>query len=423
MRSGIVFKWTLSLLLLLPVNLHAAVKDIKTAMLPQISSLPKVVADIAEIEPYVSNWDRDWSYPVPRNTVIARIKGDLKVLEKALKDYPDNVELLLLTALAAHYAYNVDVNSANDIVRTSVLRAHALAPDDVRISWFRDIHLCQANFVNLAMADFLQIESSPAAPQLPASFWEDYALCANLANMPAHVLRAASRVAEGERSEITKLLIARAEKSFITPDPQSSYKPEQVWASAQSDAGPRYMSSMCGMDFLAKASWNLSFPASGPGQCVAQLETGPYSANGRNITPNILLLARPARAGETLEDFLKSFLRYPNSTAIPALFCPATQCLAAEAVVQDRYKELGGGHGIFTVFERDEPQFSGIMFEDPTGPKVPSDGVMHHYDPPAPRLKRLTGKLYCVVLLDSAESVLDNAKIDYQSFLKSMRVE
>jgi hypothetical protein len=246
--------------------------------------------------------------------------------------------------------------------------------------------------------------------------------CALLANMPAHLLRASGRVAEGERTEFTKLLIERADNRFVTPDPKSSYKPEQVWESTKGNAGPRFMSSMCGVGFWAKGDWKLSFPATEPGQCLAQLETGPYSARGREVIPNILLLARPAGDGETLDDFLKSYLKYPNSIAIPASSCPATRCLAAEAVAESRYKESGGGHAIFTVFERDEPQFPGIMFEEPVGPKAPSDGVLHNYAP-VQHLKRLRGKLYYLVLLDSAESVLDDAKKDYESYLKSLRVE
>ncbi len=422
MQPGTILKWSLSLVLLLAANLHAAVKDIQAAKLPQVSSLPKVLADIAELEPYAKNWSGNWPYPVPKATVVARMKADLKVLEKALKDHPDNPELLLLTALAAHYAYNVDVNTANDLVRKSLEKAHALAPDDVRTTWFRDTHLCEANYVDLAMTDFLQIERSPVAAQLPATFWEDYMECATVANMPVHVLRAAGRVAEGERSDFMKLLIDRAGRRFITADPRSSYKPEQVWASTKSDAGPLFMSSMCGVAFRAKDEWKLSFPDPEPGQCLAQLETGPYSANGREVVPNILLLVRPARAGETLEDFLKSLVRSPNSTAIAASSCPATPCLAAEAVVQDRYKESGGGHGIFTVFARDEPPFPGVMFEGPAGPKVPSDGVIHNFVPDQ-RIKRLKDKLYYLVLLDSADSVLDRAKMDYEFYLKSMQVE
>ena len=149
MQPRTVLKWILILVLFPPMNSHAAVKDIHSEKLPQLSALPKVLADITELEPYLKNWSGKWPYPVPKATVVARMKADLKVLERALKDHPDNVELLLLTALAAHYAYNVDVNSANDLVRTSVERAHALAPDDLRIMWFRDIHLCQANFVIL----------------------------------------------------------------------------------------------------------------------------------------------------------------------------------------------------------------------------------------------------------------------------------
>jgi hypothetical protein len=158
------------------------------------------------------------------------------------------------------------------------------------------------------------------------------------------------------------------------------------------------------------------------GQCLAQFETGPYSANGREVVPNILLLVRPAKPGETLDEFLKSFLRYPDSTAIPANSCPATPCLAAEAVVKGRYKESGDGYATFTVFERNEPQFPGIMFENPAGAKVPSDGVVHNFVADQ-HIKRLKGKLYYLVLLDSADSVLDRAKMDYESYLKSMQVE
>lgn len=71
---------------------------------------------------------------------------------------------------------------------------------------------------------------------------------------------------------------------------------------------------------------------------------------------------------------------------------------------------------------RDEPEFSGLMFEtsqDVLDPKIPG---LQHFEP-KDRWHCLRGTLYYLVALDTAESVLADAKQDYVAFLKGIRVE
>jgi hypothetical protein len=75
------------------------------------------------------------------------------------------------------------------------------------------------------------------------------------------------------------------------------------------------------------------------------------------------------------------------------------------------------------IFERDEPEFPGLIFESPQGPPQPKAGagpVAYH---PSQIQQRIPGKLYYVVLLDTAASIEEPALKDFDFFLQNLTVE
>ena len=74
------------------------------------------------------------------------------------------------------------------------------------------------------------------------------------------------------------------------------------------------------------------------------------------------------------------------------------------------------------VFKREAPEFPGILFEEPAGPEAPKDGKVRYFRP-QDRICRLDGPLYYVVMLDTADSVLGEAKHDYDTLLEHLRSE
>ena len=88
----------------------ADVKDIRMEKLPPDVRGAKAYADVLNVEPMVKQWSDQWHYDVAKTTVAIGLKQALEDLQKAMVSAPTNEELLLLTGLTAHYAYNLDVD-------------------------------------------------------------------------------------------------------------------------------------------------------------------------------------------------------------------------------------------------------------------------------------------------------------------------
>jgi hypothetical protein len=179
---------------------------------------------------------------------------------------------------------------------------------------------------------------------------------------------------------------------------------------------------MFGIQLSASNDWRGSLRDIEKEISTAQFGTGPHQGRNGGVTPNILVFIRAPKEGETETDFVKSLMpnSIPKSISVP--FCPTQECAAFEVASTDIYKDEGGGHAIVVAFRRNSPEYPGLLFEEPGAP--PSGGAgKTTYTHPTERIRRLAGTLYYFVLLDTADSVLTEAKSDYETFLKSIHVE
>jgi hypothetical protein len=402
----------------------ASLKDIRTDRLPQRESVQKALAETSAVEQFAQAWSDKWRYQTPKDVVASRLKDSLAILQTALASAPDNPELLLLTGLVAHYAYNVDVEEAYDVAVKSLQKAHQLASDDFRAEWFLGAHECQGAVVKEGMDMLLGVERRWPWDHLPSGFWDDYMSCASVANMPAHVLRAGFYVSKlsAVPSEYRNILMEIARKRFKTPELGVTYSGKDIWETRNENSRLVFTSYMCGFSFTALPEWNLHRLEVQKGTCLVQLETGPHPSKSGHVIPNLLMLARQAKAGEALDDFMKSFGTYPSAKAVEVTHCPSERCLAYEVMRPNAYGAAGNGYGFLMVFERQAPEFPGLLFEEPAGPEAPKDGKVRYFRP-SERIRRMEGKLYYMVMLDTADSVLNEAKQDYNILLKHLKAE
>jgi hypothetical protein len=346
-------------------------------------------------------------------------------LQKASATVLGNEELLLLTGLVAHYAYNVDVDGTYEIAATSFEKAQQLSPNDYRSMWFLGTHQCQTMHTARGMENLLSVESRFAWRDLPTNFWDDYIACATVTNMPAHVLRAADHLKElnAPPSKMREFLVGLVPKRFITPDPSLDYEAKQVWWSDGEKGHPGFTNSMYGFSVRSNGDWKLSFWGVRNGQSGVQVEAGPHRGKAGEVFPNILVLVRTAKQNETLDDFAKEFLKEFVLKPATVGECPTKECNSYEGSKQGGYGKEGDAHAILTVFRSDAPQYPGLLFEKPSSPPESKDSSQVKYYHPNEVMHRLPGTVYYLVMLDSASSVLEKAKQDYVQFLKDMRVE
>ena len=107
LRISIVF----ALVTLSNIPARAGVRDIHRSKLPQSASVLQAYDDLAHFEPYARDWAAEWKFDVPKDKVRRALSSDLSTLTAAQSTAPDNLELMLLTGLAAHYAYTDPAHS------------------------------------------------------------------------------------------------------------------------------------------------------------------------------------------------------------------------------------------------------------------------------------------------------------------------
>ena len=398
---------------------------IQAGALPQETAVLAALDDITQLESYCHSWTDSWQYPIAKEDVATRLGKDLGFLSLALKSHPQNAELALLTGLAAQCAYNVDLPNSHVTALDALSQALKLAPSDVRAPWFRATLLCQTSELKAGADEFLSIESSHACDQLPAAFWEDYSSCATISNLPEHTLRAVDH--------LKKLLgaappgidtFAEIARSRIVPfDPKKEYDPKEVWVAAPVGDNSQFTSTTCGVRFDVHGDWAVNQLAVTNGSCVAYFSTGPYKATTRNLRPSILVLVKQPEANETLQEFSSKFLLKGTFEPFTPSRCPAETCIAMKGSQPGMYGNDGDGHGRVVVFERNQPEYPGLIFESPAEfPKQDAKPGTQVFRPNQVQL-RIPGKLYYLVMLDTAASIEAPAMKDFDSFLQNLTVE
>jgi len=406
-------------------SLRADIAAIHANALPQETAVLAALDDAKQLEPYCESWTQNWQYPVKKDEVADRLSKDLSFLQVAGKNHPDNAELLLLTGLVARYAYNLDVNGSFDAAMSTLDQAQKLVPSDFRASWFRATLKCQTTQPGTGAVDFLSIEASHAWDQLPVAFWDDYMECAALTNMPAHLLRGASYAEKlhAPESAMRNFLVGTAQKRLVAYDPKRSYDPKEAWEAEDQGRDTVFTSTICGVRLRTRGDWEADRVSFGNGVCAANFCTGPYKAITTRLRPCILLLARQPKEGESLLDFSKLFLKGSLFLPDDSIKCPASDCIAMKGFQRGMYKADGDGHGRVVTFERDEPAYPGLIFESPRELPKPDGSAGVKYYHPNETQERIPGKLYYLVLLDTAASIEEPALKDFEFFLQNLTVE
>jgi hypothetical protein len=403
----------------------ADIAAIHANALPQENAILNPLKDATELEPYTRSWTNNWKYPVAKAEAAARLGMDIASLNSANKAHPDNIELLLLTGLVAHYGYNVDVPGSHDTSVAALAAAEKLDQGDFRAPWFRANLQCQTNQTAAGAEEFLGIENRNSWKRLPAAFWSDYVECATLTNMPAHALRAEDHLEElhAPASDLRTALAGANEKRFDPFDPKKEYAQKDVWEYEKTVNETSFTSTSCGLRMHVRSDWAVDRLELTKGSCIADFSTGPYKDTPSKMRPSILVMVQQPAENETLDDYSKRFLDKGGFTPFTPSRCPADRCIAMTGTKPGAYGSSGDGRALMLIFEREQPEFPGLAFESPAQLPAGNGNTGVNYYRPSQTPRRIPGKLFYVVLLDTAASIEGPATKDFDFFLEHLTVE
>jgi hypothetical protein len=410
--------------LLIGQQCSAQLREIDKTKLPPDAAA--AYAKVLPYEQYVQSWSAKWNYDVPRKDVVSALNSALKQLTASAKAASDNHELQVLTGLVAHFAYNLDVKDSHDSSVHFLQLAAQSDSSDIRSSWFLGALQCQTMELEQGMKRLLAIEGASDWQQLPVDFWDDYVACSEITLMPAHGLRAIDHAIQLGASPASMNTVLDIEsKRFKPSDAASAYPAKDAWEAENQGDDVTFTTRLCGVSFTAHGNWNSKIPDVQHGTCTAIFTPQEYPAKHGKSSPSVMLLARPAKDGEVLSEFVAGFLQGRYAVAKPTMlaYCPSTHCLSYEIVTDEMYQSEGGGHLLTVAFERDAPKYDGLIFERPMSPPKTGDSKDPVYYHPDEVFHRLPGKMYYFVILDSNASIFALASKDFDFFLHSLRAE
>jgi hypothetical protein len=412
-----------ALICLCATSTLAQIRQIDSSKLPQDSAVQLVYKDLLPIDQFARTYEAKWRFPVPKADVTSRFSLALLTLEKAQKQDPSNKELQLFTGLVAHLAYNLDVEEAYD---PAMKLLQAQAGEDFRAAWFLGIHQCQSNNPVGGMQQLLHVETS--SPSLPGAFWQDYANCASVTNMPVHAVRAydnARKIADGlpVDGQLEQIARNRIKPSSAT----ASYPAKSAWYAQPAKDVVLFTSTLCGESFTTGPTSTVNIGDAANGSCAVTIETEKYPDRHGFSSASLLVLTQIAKPDESLEAYSERMLkdsRYASRTPLTGIKCPVASCIAFEIVTDKLYKDEGGAHLLAVLYQSEQPAYQGLRFETPQPlPKPAKKSDKPAFFRPEESLQRFNGTLYTFIALDANQDIYARSRADFDELLKSLVVD
>jgi tetratricopeptide (TPR) repeat protein len=368
------------------------------------------------------HWSQQWNYQISKDTVVAR----LSFLYDQLSAIPDkNEETDLLLGDIAHYLYNLDQESYYQKAVDNYKNAIAIASNDYRTYWFL------ANHYSLSAQASTGINTYSTAfkylPQKPnPHFWADYSVACATAGMISTAYYATHQlsIAEGSRSHMEDDMANIIAHTIRVPPIDTTIVAKDLWSSSgKQDGKIKFVNWVDGTKFMADSLWGMELGDYNNQLSYAVLKPLSIIAkDGQKIDYSILVLAKVAGEGESLEQFLNKFTQKQNNKKPYTFdFCKNTgNCIGIEATNPEVYTNIGGSHTFAIAFERYPPEFPGMKLEEVT--QIPVKPGMQYYSMPR-KYGHLNKKIYYLVLLDTCEYIKDKSLDTFNDFLSGLVVE
>jgi hypothetical protein len=412
----------IALLCVFTAPAFSQISQIDRSKLPKDGAVQSAYSDLLPIDQFARTCKATWRFPIPKADVASRFLLALRTLEDAQKQAPSNKELQIFTGLVAHLAYNLDIEEAYD---TALKQLQPRTSEDFRAAWFLGIHQCQSNDPVGGMKNLLRVET--LSIPLPGAFWQDYANCAGVTDMPIHAIRAYDNARKSaDELPIDAQLEQIARNRIKSSSATASYPAKQVWYTEKTGDRVRFTSTVCGESFEAKIDSPIELSDITNGSCLATVRSGVYPIDHGNSASLILILTESAKHGETLESYAHNTLavpRYSSAKPITGLPCPVSKCLTFDIHNRDMDPNEGGDHMLAVFLASEQPDYPGFRLEHPHPLPKPDTSEQPQFLRPADTLRRFDGTLFTVVLLDASEEIHRQARNDFENVLKSLVID
>jgi len=414
---------TIVLIVLLSGYAHANINAIYLSRIPSSQSINKELTFLKENCQLYDHWVHDWNYSVPKDTVVARLTFIYNKLTPILNK---NEETYLLLGDVAHYLYNLELEPYYEKALTNYKAAITSASSDYRAYWFLANHYSLAAQPSLAIATY-NIAFRNLTQKPDENLWVDYSIACTNAGMLGTAQFAAHQLSlvQGKKSHLEEQITTVAAHQLKTPPADTTIVAKDLWGSyGKNGEKLQVINWLNGIKFKVDSLWELQLGDYKNKTTFATFKPLSITAkNGKKIDYSILLLAKVADNGETLQQFLDKFsTKSKNKKPYVFEFGKKTEnSISIEATDPDIYPNIGGSHFYTIVFERNPPEFAGMKIEEPI--TMPTNGGGMAYYTMNAKYKHLPKKIYYLVMLDTCGFINNESLSVFNDFLSTFVVE
>lgn len=370
------------------------------------SECAKAFYSIMDNQDYYNHWISEWKYNKTREELIKLLKYSYTTFAN-LKT--KNSELYLLLGDISHYLYNLNESSYFETAVNNYKTAIKNNPADYRVYWFLGYHYALSNRPNEAIEYFNYAEKLLPKEQ-PSEFWNDYAWTTGVANMPSHSIYAMDKVRSitGNKGSFEMQLGETIRRRILDVDKNKAYTREEIWAVSKGDKWT-FLSRQLGIKILVDSTWQLAaYDYNNRQGAFAIMPPRIKGKSGKDVGYTIAVIMKVADESDNLESYLNIFTsKSPNKTK-KVFSNKYEKIVAYEIKDPNLYPEMGGSHLYVIGIERAEPQYPGLVLENPmTFPNDSSKEVSYYRA--IESKNRFKGKIFYAIMFDSCEAIFEKS--------------
>lgn len=408
---------TIFLCLLMDSICYANIHAIDFSKVGYPTSLQSSIDYLKKNEGLYNHWSPQWKYDIKKESVINELASLYAKIDQLSSK---NLETFLLLGDIAHFIYNLDQEPYYQKALDNYKLAVQLAPDDYRVYWFLANHYALSNQPILAIETYQKALEYPACKSI-GYFWFDYSQACIPAGMTSTGIYAAEQANKLQPSEFLANEIRQIKKSIVQPKTDTTIQAKNMWSFAGKIDGKIVLANrVLGIRLAIDSNWHLqpSDFSNGTAAVPLEPETIISKKNNQPIGYSILILAKVPQHGQTLKSFLMMFSKKYDSLKPVQLTDKYPGIIGYEVLDKSIYQNIGGGHMYMLAFERDEPDYPGIVLETANSQLAKGAKGLSYYRLDG-QFTRLKSKIYYLVMLDTCGDIHDESLIIFKNFLEN----
>lgn len=364
------------------------------------------------------HWVHDWKAVIPKDATVKNLTSLYADLEKL---NTKNAETYLLMGDVAHYLYNMETEAYFQKAVDNYNAAKALAPTDTRVYWFLGNHYSLSAKMVWGIEQYNIAFKYPRPAAYDVLFWSDYAVACINAGMASSARYASARAskAAGSTTFVEKQIQKVTGNMLKTIPSDTTLAAKDMWYVMGLNGTDRiFTNRVLGLQIAIDTTWKLNVGGLKNGGYIMMIPPQLQAPKGNKIGFSIMVMARPAAPGETLEQQAEKFIgKHEDVKKMSFDVGNLKNCRAYLIKNPKVYPEWGGSRMYGLLIERDMPEYPGVAIELPADPPKQGEVGKVTYFRPLQKYTRLNGKLFYTVMLDSCDDIFKPSDEAFRQFL------